>query len=91
MIIQLLMSVCLNVISLLTSPINLPPLPSGVEDSLSYYIDFLTGGINILSCYFNLTYLLTLLGVVLLVDGALLLYKMVMWILRKIPALSIRN
>lgn len=91
MILEMIMNVVHLVFKLLTTPIKLPSLPSGVEESLNYYADFLTGGVKVLGYYFDLSYLLTLFGIVLAVEGGLLLYKMIMWIIRKIPTLSISN
>lgn len=89
MIIKLILDVLYAVFSLLTAPINIPSLPDGVSEVISQYLEYLSAGFSILSCYVNMTYLLSLFGIVLLVDIGLFLYKFVMWILRKIPMLGI--
>ena len=89
MIVSLLMSVLYGAVSLLTAPINIPSLPDGVQEVVNQYLGYISDGMTILNVYVDLGYLFTLFGLILLVDIGLLLYKFVMWILRKIPVLGI--
>lgn len=90
MIVELLLSFAFILLSLLTAPINLPDLPQGVLQTITTYLQYLTDGLVILDCYVDLQYLLILFGLIVLVDVALLLYKAIMWFIKKIPMLNIK-
>lgn len=90
MIIQGLLDVVYTLISLLTSPINIPSMPDGVQNFISEALEYIRLGLGLLVNWTDLGYLLTLFGLVLAVDVGLLLYKAVMWFLRKIPMLGIK-
>ena len=89
MIIEALMQVVFVLFELLTSPISIPSLPDQVHNFLNSAMVYLEIGVGILSNYVDITYLGILVGVVLSVDAGLLIYKLVMWIIRKIPMLGI--
>ena len=89
MIIEALMQVVFVLFELLTSPISIPSLPDEVHSFLNSALVYLENGISILSNYVDLSYLSILIGIVLAVDAGLLIYKLVMWIIRKIPMLGI--
>lgn len=89
MIIEALMQVVFVLFELLTTPISIPALPEQVHDFLNSAMGYLQTGIGILRNYVDLSYLGILIGVVLAVDAGLLIYKLVMWIIRKIPMLGI--
>ena len=90
MIVELLLSFAFVLLSLLTAPINLPDLPQGVLQTITTYLQYLTDGLVILDCYVDLQYLLVLFGLIVLVDVALLLYKAIMWFVKKLPMLNIK-
>lgn len=89
MIIKLLIDLIYTVISVLTLPINIPDLPSEVSTYIATAVEYIGTGLGILNNYTHLSYLLTLFGVVLAVDVGLALYKLVMFIIKKIPMLNI--
>lgn len=89
MIIKGLMTLLYNVFSALTSAINIPQLPEEVHTFLSEFLEYMNTGLQILAVYTHLEYLVTLIGIVVLIDVALLLYHFVMWVLKKIPMLGI--
>lgn len=88
MIIEALMQVVYRLFAILTSPINIPSLPDGVKTVMSDVLGYLETGIALLANYTDLEYLLVLFGLIIAVDVGILLYKLVMWILRKIPMLG---
>lgn len=90
MIVELLLSFAFILLGLLTAPINLPSMPDGVLGVITTYTQYLVDGLTILNCYVDLQYLLTLFGLIVLVDVALLLYKAVMWFVKKIPMINIK-
>lgn len=87
MIIELIMTALYNVLNLLLV-FKIPQLPSGVMEYVNTFFDYLSSACGIVANYIPLDYCLTLFGVLLLVDGGLILYKFVMWIIRKIPMVS---
>lgn len=85
MIIELLLEALYGVFSILTAPINIPPMP---EEALTYvdqFFSYLTMGAGILANYTPFSYIMILLGVILAVDAGIMLYHFVMWIIKKIP------
>ena len=90
MIVQLLLDLVYGLVNLLTLAIDIPNLPSEVSTVFQSIIQYISAGLGILSCYTHLSYLLTLLGIVLAVDIGVHLYHFVMFVLRKIPILGIK-
>ena len=89
MIIEALMNVIYLVVQVLTIPINIPNLPTEVHTYIDTIIEYIGTGIGILSNYCHLSYLLTLFAVVIAVDVGLWLYRLVMFVLKKIPMISV--
>lgn len=89
MIIELLLDAIYAVMSLLTKPINLPSFPSSVTDIIQMSFQYLQAGVGILANYTDITYLLSLFGIILAIDVGIKLYHFVMWIIKKIPILGI--
>lgn len=88
MIIETIMTCIKNVLNILLV-LEIPNLPSQVFDYVNTLFDYMVAGASILANYTPLSYLLVLFGVLLAVDTGLMLYKFVMWIIRKIPVASI--
>lgn len=89
MIIQLLLDLVYGIVNVLTLPINIPNLPSEVSNIFNTIVEYVGTGLGVISCYTHLSYLVTLFGIVLAVDVGVHLYHFVMFVLRKIPMLSI--
>lgn len=89
MIVQGLMDLVYNLFSLLTAAINIPSLPEGVSGILEVLTGAISTGLGLLACYCHLDYLLLLFGLIIAVDAGLMIYRFVMWILKKIPMLGI--
>lgn len=90
MLIEALLNLIYTVLDFLFAPIHLPSLPEGVASFLASAMEYLQVGLSILAAYTDLNYLLALFGIIIAVDAAVLVYKLVMWILRKIPMLGIQ-
>lgn len=88
MIIEALMNVIYSVISILTTPINIPDLPDEALNYINQLFDYLEVGASILANYTPFGYLMILFGLILAIDIAIKIYHLVMWILRKIPMIS---
>lgn len=89
MIIELLLSALYNLFSLLTTPINIPTLPTSIQNVLDMALGYISAGVGILANYTHIEYLLTLFGIIILIDVGLAVYKFVMWVIRKIPMINI--
>lgn len=89
MIVEALLNLIYGVFSVLTAPINIPDLPAEVSGVISTAVEYIGTGIGVLSNYVNLPYLLTLFGVVVAVEAGILIYKLVMFFVKKIPMLGV--
>lgn len=90
MIIKLLLDLIYTIFSVLTAPINIPDLPEQINGIVQSLIEYIGTGLGILSNYTHVSYLLTLFGVIVVIDVGLMLYKLVMFFIKKIPMLNIR-
>lgn len=88
MIIEMLLSFILRILNTLLV-FEVPLLPQEVHNYLDSFFGYLESGASVLANYVPLGYLLTLFGIIVAIDGAILLYKFVLWILKKIPMLGI--
>lgn len=90
MIIKLLLTLVYQIFNVLTLPIDIPDLPADLNGVITTIIEYVGTGLAILQNYTHLSYLLTLFGIVVAIDVALWLYKLIMFFIRKIPMLNIR-
>ena len=88
MIIELLMDLFFLVYSNLLV-FDIPDLPEGVHEYIDMAFDYIVAGGGVLANYVPLAYLMTLFGVLLAVDAGILIYHLVIWVLRKIPAAGV--
>lgn len=88
MIIEMLMSLLYNLLDLVMV-IEIPALPESVMGYVNTLFDYMSAGASILANYTPLGYLLTLFGVLVAVDGGIMVYHFVMWVIRKIPVLGV--
>lgn len=86
---DLLLNSLLDWFDNLLSGVNIGSLPAELHDVLDIIFQCMSFGISVLANYTHLGYLLILFGIIVVVDGALLTYRVVMWTLRKIPVLGI--
>ena len=89
MIVEGLLYLVYGLFALLTSPISIPRFDEAWYFVFFNILEYLNTGLQLLSCYVNLDFMLILFGVVVSVDVGVMLYKFVMWVLRKIPMLGI--
>ena len=89
MIVNALMTLLLSVFGVLTLPIDIPSMPDSVKEVLAIALDYITSGMAIVANFTNFGYLVTLFTLVLIADAGIMVYKVVMWVLRKIPVLGI--
>ena len=89
MIIEALLNVVYGLFELLTMPISIPGLPEGVQTVISGAFEYISVGVALLANYCDVGYLVTLFGVIVAVDAGILIYKIVVWIIKKIPMIGI--
>ena len=90
MLIEGLLNLLYSVFALLTSVINIPSLPDNVMTSMNEFFEYVQAGVGILAAYSHVNYLLLLFGIIISVDIGILVYKFVMWVIKKIPFLGIK-
>lgn len=90
MIIKLLLQLVYQIFNVLTLPINIPDLPTEINGVITTIIEYVGTGLAILENYTHLSYLLILFGIVVATDVGLLLYKLLMFFIKKIPMLNVR-
>ena len=89
MIIELLINLIYVVFSALTLVIKVPGMPVKVIEIMATVVDYITSGIAVVSNFIDMSYVLILFSLVAIVDVAVMLYHVIMWVLRKIPILGI--
>lgn len=89
MIIKALIDLIYGVFYVLTAPISIPTMPDQVKEFIAIALDYITSGFGIVANYVNLPYLITLFGIVLAVDVGMLIYRLVIWVMNKIPMLDL--
>lgn len=89
MIIESVLDVVFTVFNFLTSPINIPEFPEGVFYYMNQFLEYLSVGVSFVATYTHYPFLVTLLGIIIAIDIAISLYKLVMFVLKKIPFLNI--
>lgn len=90
MIINLLLNIVFTIFSILTIPMQIPSMPESVKEIVAAATDYLVSGVSFLSVYFDMNYLLMLFSMILVVDVNIFFYKIIMWILRKVPLIDIK-
>ena len=89
MIVEALLTLVKGLLLLLLAPFHIPALPENVASVLATVSDYLSSGLGILATFTHLHFLLVLFWIAFGIEAAFLVYKFVIWIIRKIPAASI--
>lgn len=85
MIIESLLTIFSNLLELMLSPIDIPDLPSSVDSVLNQGIVYMSDGLGIFAAFTHYQFIMSLFAIVLIIDAAMLVYKFVCWVLKKIP------
>lgn len=89
MIIEALLTLIKKLLELLLSPIQIPDLPDSVQSVITQAMAYLLDGLGIFAAFTHYQFLMALLALVIIIEVAMLVYKFVLWILKKIPAAGI--
>ena len=90
MIVKLLLNILYSIFSVLTLPLEFPSMPVKVVEIFATVLDYITSGIAMLGTYIDMGYLLSLFSIIVIIDFNILAYRIIMWILKKIPVLGIQ-
>lgn len=89
MIIEALLTLIKRLLELLLAPIQIPDLPDSVQSVISQAMTYLLDGLGIFAAFTHYQFLMALLALVIVIEAAMLVYKFVLWVLKKIPAAGI--
>ena len=89
MIIKLLLDMIYGLFNVLTIVIKLPSFPDETMEYINTFIEYLSMGAGIMANYMPWQLMILFFGIILAVDAGLLIYKFVMWIIKKIPMAGI--
>lgn len=90
MIFKTIIDALVGVIKVALSFINLPQIPDGIRSGVNWLFDELASAVSVIGFFVRWDTILILLPLLLLVINLDKVYSFVMWILRKIPMLSIK-
>lgn len=89
MIVKLLFTLVTGIIGII--PFEIPSFPADVATYLETFKGYIFQGIGFVKFFLPWSYIVVLLKIVLGIIVALELYKFIMWILRKIPMLGMKE
>ena len=89
MIIQLILNLLKTLLFSVFSWINLPQFPEGLINSLNSFIDLIFDNLNLLGFFIRPVTITILIPVLIILINFDKVYKLTMWILKKIPMLNI--
>lgn len=89
MIIQLILNLLKTLLFSVFSWINLPQFPEGLTNSLNSFIDLIFDNLNLLGFFIRPATITIVIPVLIIFINFDKVYKLTMWILKKIPMLNI--
>lgn len=89
MLIEALLNLIVALLHVLFLPLQIDSLPDQISQTLLLFIGYIADGVAVVAAYTHFSYLLVLLGIVIVVNGIYFSYSVIMWILKKIPFLGI--
>ena len=89
MIIQLILNLLKTLLFSVFSWINLPQFPEGLTNSLNSFIDLIFDNLNLLGFFIRPATITIVIPVLIILINLDKVYKLTMWILKKIPMLNI--
>ena len=90
MIIESVLNLFSSALKLIFGWINLPDLPADVQLVLDQLFEYMDAGIGFVFLFFNMSLVKLMLPFVLVVMNFDKVYKLVMYVLRKIPFLGVK-
>ena len=90
MILKGLFSLVITLLNIVFGWVNLPAMPSAVDDAFNLLISYMQSGIGFVWLIVPRDLVLVVVPVILLLSNFDKLYTVVMWVFRKIPFLGIQ-
>lgn len=91
MIGNLLLQFALWVVNLILAAIEFANMPAEIGETFADALAYIIDGFAFLNAYLDLTYIFSLIGIVVTARGMIAVYKLFFWVIRKIPFLNIRE
>lgn len=85
MIVTAILNLVAGLLGLLLSPLHIPALPEGVSSVMSTGMSYVRDGLTLIAAYTHWGFLCALFFAAVAIEAAMLVYKFVMWIIKKIP------
>lgn len=79
-----------NIIQFVFSWINIPSFPAELTASIDNFLDLIFDNLSLLGFFIRPTTLKVVIPVLLIVINFELIYKLIMWIVRKLPFISVQ-
>lgn len=89
MVIKALMTLVRQLLLIVLRPIKIISMPATIATVFGYVITLFASGVGIVAHYTHFEYICILLGVIISVNAFISGYRLIMWILKKIPFLNI--
>lgn len=90
MILQAILDLLKNVLFTVFGWINLPNLPQGLLDALDAFLDLIFDNVGVLGFFVRPATIIITIPVVIIILNFDKVYKLTMWILKKIPMLNMK-
>lgn len=91
MIGNLVLQFSLWLINLVLSGIEFAQMPSEIGTTFASALAYIIDGFAFLNAYLDLTYIFTLVGIIVTARTMIGIYKLFFWVIKKIPFLNIRE
>lgn len=90
MILEAILNLLKNLLFIVFSWINLPAFPEGLTSSINSFLDLIFNNLNLLGFFIRPSTLTLSIPILIALLNFEKLYKLTIWILRKIPMLGIK-
>lgn len=85
MLIELLINVCTGIIKFVFGFFSLPEMPPQIQTTFDTYFSYIFDNLDFLNFFFNVDTLKTVSTIAILLYGFKYVYKIIMWVIKKIP------
>jgi len=90
MILEAILNLLKNLLFIVFGWINLPAFPEGLVNSINSFLDLIFNNLNLLGFFIRPTTLTLSIPILIILLNFEKLYKLTIWVLRKIPMLGIK-
>ena len=90
MIVKFLLELIFGLLQIVFAPINLPDLPDGIHVVIERFVEIISSAVGLFSVFVDFTVVKWLLPVVVAIVFFDRIWKLIMFILRKIPFIGVQ-